>query len=38
MSDGMRDMLHDAALRIFADQPSDLWAVSLGRRLTRHNG
>jgi len=27
MSDDMRDMLHEAALRIFADNPPDLWAV-----------
>ena len=27
MSDDTRDMLHEAALRIFADKPQDLWAV-----------
>lgn len=27
MSDDMREMLQEAALRIFADRPSDLWAV-----------
>ncbi|MDR6858617.1 acyl-CoA dehydrogenase family protein [Variovorax guangxiensis] len=27
MSDDTRDMLHEAALRIFADKPGDLWAV-----------
>lgn len=27
MSDETRDMLHEAALRIFADKPEDLWAV-----------
>lgn len=27
MSDETGDMLHDAALRIFADKPEDLWAV-----------
>jgi acyl-CoA dehydrogenase len=27
MSDDTRDMLHEAALRIFADNPPDLWAV-----------
>lgn len=27
MSDATRNMLHEAALRIFADQPSDSWAV-----------
>lgn len=27
MSDGMRDILHDAARRNFEDQPSYLWAV-----------
>lgn len=27
MSEDTRDMLHEAALRIFADKPKDLWAV-----------
>ena len=27
MSDETRDMLHEAALRIFADKPEDVWAV-----------
>jgi acyl-CoA dehydrogenase len=27
MSEETRDMLHEAALRIFADKPEDLWAV-----------
>jgi len=27
MSEETRDMLHEAALRIFADKPQDLWAV-----------
>lgn len=27
MSEDTRDMLHEAALRIFADKPQDLWAV-----------
>jgi acyl-CoA dehydrogenase len=27
MSDETRDMLHEAALRIFADKPEDLWTV-----------
>jgi acyl-CoA dehydrogenase len=27
MSDDMHDLLHEAARRIFAEQPSDLWAV-----------
>jgi acyl-CoA dehydrogenase len=27
MSEDMRDMLHEAALRIFADKPADLWGV-----------
>ncbi|MDH6164947.1 acyl-CoA dehydrogenase [Variovorax boronicumulans] len=27
MSEETRDMLHEAALRIFADKPDDLWAV-----------
>jgi len=27
MSDETRDMLHEAALRIFADKPDDLWTV-----------
>ena len=27
MSDGMRDLLQEAAQRIFADRPSDLWGV-----------
>jgi len=27
MSDDTRNMLHEAALRIFADKPGDLWAV-----------
>ncbi len=27
MSEETRDMLHEAALRIFADKPKDLWAV-----------
>ncbi|MCK1513207.1 acyl-CoA/acyl-ACP dehydrogenase [Bradyrhizobium sp. 190] len=30
MSDDMRDMLHESALRIFADNPPDLWAVLQG--------
>ena len=27
MSDETRDMLHEAALRIFAGKPDDVWAV-----------
>lgn len=27
MSEDMRDMLHEAALRIFADKPQDLWTI-----------